>query len=125
MGMADSGDDRARSRADELTLGLFATFDTIAFVIASACVAALIMFLATSTLLIMGPAPGHPVGPHLAALATFWPGYSVSWAGAFVGAFYAAICGSLVGFALAVFWNFCHIVILGLAALRRGALGYD
>ena len=104
---------------------MFALFDTVAFSIASACIAALLMFLATAALLVMGPAPGHPVGPHLSALATFWPGFSVSWAGAFIGMIYAAIIGAGLGFALAVFWNFCHIVMLGLAALRSGALGVD
>ena len=123
--MADSGDDPAYGGADEVSVGLFAMFDTLAFVLASACVAALVMFLATAILLVIGPAPGHPVGPHLVALATFWPGYSITWLGAVVGAFYAAIAGALVGFAISVFWNFCHIVMLGLAALRRGALEYD
>jgi L-asparagine transporter-like permease len=123
--MADPGDEGGYSSADKLTLNLFATFDTLAFVIASACVAALVMFLATAVLLVIGPAPGHPVGPHLSALTPFWPGFSVSWIGAIVGAFYAAIGGGLVGLAVAVFWNFTHIVIVGLAVLRRGELGYD
>lgn len=123
--MPDSGGDDAHDGADEVALKLFATFDTIAFVVASACVAALIMFLATAALLVAGPAPGQPLGPHLSGFSTFWPGYSVSWGGAFVGAFYAGIVGALAGFAVSVFWNFCHIVMLGLAALRGGAVGLD
>lgn len=123
--MADLEVDDGHSSADELTLNLFATFDTLAFVVASACVAALVMFLATAILLVAGPAPGHPVGPHLSALMPFWPGYSVTWVGAAIGAFYAAIGGALIGFVIAVFWNLSHIVIVGLAALRRGAVGYD
>ena len=107
--------------AEALTLALFAKFDTVAFVIASACTAALLMFLATATLLVTDSG-GHPVGPNLSAFSTFWPGYSVTWVGAVVGALYAGLAGGLVGLALAVFWNFAHIVILGLAALRHGPL---
>lgn len=123
--MADSRDRGSQNSVDELTLSLFARFDTLAFVVASACVTGLIMFLATTTLLVIGPAPGQPLGPHLFAFATFWPGYSVSWPGALVGAFYAGFGGALLGFGIAVFWNFSHIVIVGLAALRRGTLEYD
>jgi hypothetical protein len=122
--MPDSGEDSPQDE-DEVAVKLFATFDTIAFVVASASIAALIMFLATAALLVAGPAPGQPLGPHLSGFSTFWPGYSVSWVGAVVGALYAGVVGALAGFAIAVFWNFCHIVMLGLAALRGGAVGLD
>jgi hypothetical protein len=118
--MADFRPSSVRNSVDQLTLNLFARFDTLAFALASACVAALIMFLATASLLVIGPAAGRPLGTHLSAFATFWPGYSVSWVGALVGTIYAGLIGGLIGFALAVFWNFCHIVIVGLAALRLG-----
>lgn len=122
--MADFRQRSVRNSVNQVALNLFARFDTFAFALASACVVALIMFLATASLLVIGPSAGRPLGTHLSAFATFWPGYSVSWAGALVGTIYAGLIGGLIGFALAVFWNFCHIVIVGLAALRRGVDEY-
>ena len=125
----DGGSERASQNApgaDELLAArLFAKLDTVAFTIATGCVAAVAMFLATAALLVVSPAPGQAVGPHLSAFSSFWPGYSVSWLGAFVGAFYAFWVGSLAGFGLALFWNFTHVVMLGLAALRHGGLDFE
>lgn len=115
----------ALSAEEALALRLFAKLDTIAFTVAAGCVAAVAMFVATAALLVNGAGEGQHIGPHLGAFSTFWPGYSVSWVGAFVGAFYAFWVGSLAGFGLALFWNFTHIVMLGLAALRRGGLDFE
>jgi len=123
--VSDLHQGNAQRLADRLTLSLFARFDTLAFVLASASVAAMVMFLTTATLLVSGAEPGQHIGTHLGGLGTFWPGYSVSWTGSLVGALYAGGVGALAGFALSVSWNFAHIVIVGVAALRRGALEYD
>lgn len=127
--MLELSDDRRSnaemSPADAVVLSLFARIDIIAFTIAAAAVAALAMFLATAALLVVGAPPGQPVGPHLSALSTFWPGFTVSWTGAPVGAFYAALCGGAAGFMLALFWNFAHLVIVGLAALRFATIGAE
>lgn len=121
----DDGRDRRGDIApsEALVLSLFARLDIVAFTIAVAVVAAAAMFVATVALILAGAAPGQEVGPNLSSMATFWPGYSVTWAGAPVGAVYAALFGGAAGFALALFWNFAHLVIIGLATLRFAVFG--
>ena len=52
------------------------------------------LFLATVFLVIRG---GPTVGRHLVMLRAFFPGYSVTWLGAFVGFIYAFVLGYGLG----------------------------
>lgn len=52
------------------------------------------LFLATVFLVIRG---GPTVGRHLSMLRVFFPGYSVTWLGAFVGFVYAFVIGYGLG----------------------------
>jgi hypothetical protein len=52
------------------------------------------LFLATIFLVIRG---GPMVGQHLSMLRVFFPGYSVTWLGAFVGFIYAFVIGYGLG----------------------------
>ena len=52
------------------------------------------LFLATIFLVIRG---GPNVGQHLAMLRVFFPGYSVTWLGAFVGFVYGFVVGYGLG----------------------------
>jgi hypothetical protein len=52
------------------------------------------LFLATALLLIKG---GTIIGPHLALLGEFLPGYRVTWGGAFIGFVYMFVIGYAVG----------------------------
>src|SRR5260221_2079717 len=88
-------------RHDTIIMWAFAKLDVIAFVAASAVMAALALFALTIFLVLKGAPPGIPVGPHLAQLAEFFPGYSVSAVGASIGAAYAGVVGGVIGFALA------------------------
>ena len=60
------------------------------------------LWLATIWLVIRG---GPRVGEHLGLLRYYFPGYSVTWAGAFIGFFYAALLGAVVGYVLAWIYN--------------------
>lgn len=60
------------------------------------------LFLATVWLLLRG---GPLVGPHLGLLANYFPGYSVTWTGAFVGLGYGVAGGAIVGWILARVYN--------------------
>jgi hypothetical protein len=60
------------------------------------------LIVATVWLLIRG---GNPVGPHLALLNIFFPGYSVTWLGAPIGFFYGALVGAAAGWILARVYN--------------------
>lgn len=72
----------------------------------------LILFLATAVLVIRGAPDGEEIGPNLRALATFLPGYSVTWPGAFIGGGYAAIIGAGCAMTVSLFWNLAHIVVM-------------
>lgn len=122
---SDTGTSRKSDLPDALVLSLFARIDILAFAIAAGVVAAVAMFILTAALLMAGAPPGVEVGSNLSALTTFWPGFSISWPGSIVGAFYAGLSGAAVGFLLALFWNFAHLLIVGLAALRFTELGAD
>ena len=60
------------------------------------------VFTATVWLLVQG---GQQVGKHLNLLGNYFPGYDVSWTGAFLGFFYGALVGALVGFCVAWVYN--------------------
>lgn len=60
------------------------------------------LFLATAILLLRGdPDPG----PHLGLLGAYFPGYRVTWPGAFVGFAYGALLGFLVGSSIGAIYN--------------------
>src|SRR2546429_72540 len=69
--------------------------------------------------------PGVPVGPHLAALAVFFPGYSVTATGALVGGAYASVVGGIAGFLLAIFWNAAHALFLAVIRMRASLASYS
>ena len=60
------------------------------------------LFLATVVLVMRGGT--HP-GPHLGLLRIYFPGYSVTWFGAFVGFVYAFVGGYAVGRTVATVYN--------------------
>lgn len=60
------------------------------------------LFVATAWLVIRG---GEQVGLTLGLLRIYLPGYSVTWPGAFLGFFYAAVIGGVVGWVIAFIYN--------------------
>lgn len=60
------------------------------------------LFLATVVLVIKG---GPMVGQHLSLLSAFFPGYRVSWFGAFLGFIYAFVLGYALGRIIGVVYN--------------------
>ncbi|MFO0839365.1 MAG: hypothetical protein U1D55_12680 [Phycisphaerae bacterium] len=48
---------------------------------------------------------GPKMGEHLGLLRHYFPGYSVSWPGAFVGLFWGALAGALVGWVIGWIYN--------------------
>lgn len=54
----------------------------------------LVLFVATNILVLRG---GEVVGPHLALLGIFLPGYSVTFLGSFIGFVYLFVIGYGVG----------------------------
>lgn len=60
------------------------------------------LFAATLWLVIKG---GEVVGPTLGLLRVYFPGYSVTWGGSFVGFFYGALTGAVLGYCVATLYN--------------------
>ncbi len=60
------------------------------------------IWVATAWLLLRG---GTNVGQHLALLRHYFPGFSVTWPGAFVGFFWGALGGALIGWSVAFVYN--------------------
>ena len=103
----------------------FARVDVIAFSVASAAAFALVLFVVTAGIAWKGAPPGVPVGPHLAHLASYFPGYSVSVRGALIGALSAGVLGALCGLVLAAFWNLAHALLLGVIRVRANLAAYS
>jgi hypothetical protein len=57
---------------------------------------------ATLWLVIKG---GPNVGQHLGLLRSFYPGYTVTWTGAFLGFVYGALTGAVLGWCVAWLYN--------------------
>ena len=106
-------------RGELIVRAAFARFDVVALAVAMGCVGALGLFGATAILLVKGAPPGVSVGPHLALLTNFLPGYSVSWPGSVVGLIYGSLIGLVLGGLIAVVWNIVHHIYLVLAVTRR------
>jgi len=69
------------------------------------------IMIATLVLVVRG---GPVVGPHLALLGQFLPGYQVSVLGSLIGFFWAALYGFVVGYLVSTLYN--------RIAMRRGTL---
>ncbi len=60
------------------------------------------VFVMTAWLLVKG---GPNVGAHLQLLNQYFYGYSVTWAGCFVGLLYGALAGAAVGWCIGAVYN--------------------
>ena len=76
--------------------------------IATGLLAALSLFFATVFLVVKG---GEHVGQHLALLAVYLPGYSVSIAGACVGFIYMFVIGYALGRMIGWIYNYTSVIL--------------
>ena len=65
-------------------------------------VAGLGLFVVTNWLVVKG---GEVVGPHLALLGQFLPGYEVTFTGSVIGLVYGFVGGFLVGYGVSALYN--------------------
>jgi GT2 family glycosyltransferase len=70
----------------------------------------------TVVLLLKG---GHSVGPNLSLLAQFFPAYSVTWGGSFIGLLYGFATGFFFGFSFACTRNVAMRLHLGSRKMQR------
>jgi hypothetical protein len=106
-------------RGEQIVRAAFARFDLVALAVATGCVCGLGLWAATVVLLLKGAPPGVSVGPHLALLAHFLPGYTVSWTGSYLALFYGFLIGVALGGFVAGVWNIVHHAYLVFAVTRR------
>jgi len=94
----------------------FARLDPISMGVAVGAIAGVALAGATLVLLLKDTVA---VGPHLARIAWFVPGYSVSFGGAFVGLLAGSVIGFGLGNLLALIWNGYHRMFVALAVSRE------
>jgi hypothetical protein len=109
MSTSASASDRA------ILMAAFARLDPVALAVAFGTIFGLILFMATAVLLIRG---GEVVGPHLALLGVYLPGYEVTWPGSLIGAAYFWLIGAVLGLIIAVLWNMTHYMYVALMVVR-------
>jgi hypothetical protein len=61
---------------------------------------------------------GQNVGQHLSLLSNYFPGYRVSWGGAFIGFGYGALTGGAIGYSVAWVYNYVLLKRLGSGVQR-------
>ena len=93
--------DRSKMTRDE-ELNTLLRLNARAWGIAVGLLFGLGIFLATMALVMKG---GKTVGPHLALLGQYLPGYSVTWLGAFLGFVYLFVIGYGVGRIIGAVYN--------------------
>lgn len=80
---------------------------TIVFACVTALICGVMLFVMTAWLVLKG---GADVGAHLKLLSHYFPGYTITWGGSFVGFFYAALIGIVGGgFVGAVYNRIVHL----------------
>ncbi len=109
---------KTTDRDKAILMAAFAKMKSLPMAAALGSVCALMIFSATAVLLLKSAVSGAVTGPHLALLGVYLPGYEVSWAGAFLGAAYFFMGGALLGFILALLWNFTHRLFIAFLVLR-------
>lgn len=93
----------------------FAPVHKLALGIAVGMVAALVMVGVTAFQIVAAP----PEGPELSLLAQYFYGYSVSWPGAAIGAFWGFLTGFVAGWFVAFVRNF--VLALWASLVRANA----
>ena len=89
--------------AEERVLKAAIRVNTIIIAVTFGLLSGVLLWLSTVVLLLRG---GHNVGMHLSLLSVFFPGYSVTWTGAWVGLIWGFVCGGLSGIIL--YWSYAH-----------------
>lgn len=87
--------------AEERVLTASIRINTIIMAVSLGLLCGIILWLSTAVLLLRG---GYKVGLHLSLLSVFFPGYSVSWSGAWIGLLWGFVSGALAGAVL--YWSY-------------------
>ncbi|MEZ5499964.1 MAG: hypothetical protein R3E77_11125 [Steroidobacteraceae bacterium] len=113
----------AVDRTELIVRSTFARFDIRGLATATGLVAGALILVATATLLITAPPDARHIGPHLALLANYFPGFSVTWPGALLGFLYGFVLGFAIGTTVGFSWNLAHYIFVVRAIGRFGQTG--
>lgn len=102
---------------DPAAARVFAKLDRTALGLAGGVVAGVVLMIATLVLVARG---GSPVGPHLALLGQYFPGYRVTGAGSVLGLGYGFLTGFATGWLFALVRNATVYAALTAARWRAG-----
>ncbi|MBM3860957.1 MAG: hypothetical protein FJ395_15095 [Verrucomicrobia bacterium] len=101
---------------EQLLQRAFARLDAVAFGVAVGTLCGVGLFVVTAILLVKG---GETVGQNLRLLAQYFPGYRVTWPGAFIGLGYGFLVGFVAGWLLAFVRNaslWCYLLTVKMKA---------
>jgi hypothetical protein len=93
--------DNTQPAIDEVSRAI-ARIQTGVLTIVFAALGGLGLFLMTAWLVLRD---GPNVGAHLQLLGQYFPGYSVTWVGSFVGLVYGALVGGITGWSIGTIYN--------------------
>jgi hypothetical protein len=99
---AGGGDPPRNGAAEEAVRVRVMQLDAIAQAVGAGVIAALGVLVATNWLVLKG---GRVVGPNLALLAQFFPGYRVTFVGSLIGALWAFIYAAAAGYVVSRVYN--------------------
>jgi hypothetical protein len=106
--------------AEERVLQASIRINTIIMAVTLGLLCGTILWLSTVVLLLRG---GFKVGLHLSLLSVFFPGYSVTWTGAWIGLAWGFVSGALAGTVL--YWSYARTLRerLGTPVIESSANG--
>jgi hypothetical protein len=113
----------APDRSEQIVRASFARFDIRGLATATGVVLGVLVCLSTLALWLQGAAGDSNAVPQLHVIASVYPGYSVSLAGAIVGLLYGFITGFAIGAAIGFSWNLVHFMFVMRATGRYGTGG--
>ena len=100
--MALDNSSASTPRVSLAVLDTFARLNARAWAVACGLVAGLGLLIATWVLVLEG---GPVVGPHLALLGQYFPGYRVTFAGGLIGLAYGFVAGWIFGWIVGTVYN--------------------
>ena len=107
---------------EERLAAVFARVDSFAMGISAGILCALGLWLLTMILVLKG---GHKIGPNLALLAQFFPGYAVTPMGSLIGLLYGLAVGFVGGYSLAALRNIVLFLHWALVLRARNTVRSD
>lgn len=112
---ANSNEKIAELESEQIVQSL-AKIDSLALGVALGTVFAVGIFLVTNLLILKG---GEKIGPNLALLGQFFPGYNVTFGGSLLGLLYGFVSGFALGWLIAVIRNIIIKIYLQIINVRQ------